>query len=257
MSAITPSSAPDSGLSEDTLLDGRVRLRQPLRGYRVAVDPVFLAAAVSATPADMVLDIGCGVGAASLCLAVRVPGCRIVGIDRQRDLVRLASDNIALNDLSARVSVMAGDLLHPPPRLEPGSFSQVMANPPFLKAEEATSSPDPAKAEASVEGEADLGAWVRFALAMAGNRGGITFIHRGDRLGQLLAELSGRAGEIVVFPLWSSEGKPAKRIIVHARKGSAAPLRLMPGLMLHRPDGRGTEAAESILRQGAALPLVS
>ena len=252
MSLATP--LPDT--SEDTLLGGQVRLRQPLSGYRVAIDPVLLAAAVPATAADHVLDIGCGVGGASLCLATRVPGCRVVGIDRQRDAVRLASDNVALNDLGARVGVMTGDLLHPPPRLEPGAFSQVMANPPFLEAASASASPHPGKAAASIEGEADLAAWVRFALAMVANRGGITFIHRADRLGQLLAELQPRAGEIVVFPLWPGDGKAAKRVIVQARKGSAAPLRLMPGLVLHKPDGRNTEAAEAILRHGAALRLV-
>lgn len=247
--------APSSNTSDDTLLGGKVRLRQPVTGYRVAIDPVLLAAAVPATAVDTVLDIGCGVGAASLCLAARLP-CRIVGIERQRELVRLASENIALNDLGARVTVMTGDLLRPPPRLEPGGFTQIMANPPFLDMASASPSPYPAKAEASVEGEADLAAWVRFALAMVCNRGGITFIHRADRLGQLVAELTPRAGDIVVFPLWPGEGKPAKRVIVHARKGSAAPLRLMPGVVLHRPDGRNTEAAEAILRHGAALPLV-
>ena len=71
--------------------------------------------------------------------------------------------------------------------------------------------------------EADLAAWVRFALAMVCNRGGITFIHRADRLAHLLAELTPRAGDIAVFPLWPGEGKPAKRVIVQARKGVATP----------------------------------
>ena len=144
---------------------------------------MLLAAAVPATADDNVLDIGCGVGAASLCLAARVPGCRVVGIDRQCDLVRLASDNIALNDLAGRVTAMPGDLLRPPPRLEPGTFAQVMANPPFLTRRHCVAVAQSGKADASVEGEADLAAWVRFALAMARNGGGITFIHRADRLG--------------------------------------------------------------------------
>lgn len=247
--------APAPDFSEDMLLGGALRLRQPRNGYRVAIDPVLLAASLPATAADTVLDIGCGVGAASLCLAARVPACRIVGIDRQRDLVRLASDNIILNDLGTRVTAMAGDLLHLPPRLEPGAFTHVMANPPFLEAGKASPSPHAGKAEAAIEGEADLTAWVRFALAMASSRGVITFIHRADRLGQLLAAFAGRAGDVVVFPLWAGAGKPAKRIIFQARKGSAAPLRIMPGLVLHEADGRNTDAAEAILRRGGALVL--
>ena len=63
----------ESGCTEDRLLGGRVRLRQPAGGYRVAIDPIFLAASVPAEPHQLVLDVGCGAGAAMLCLAARVP----------------------------------------------------------------------------------------------------------------------------------------------------------------------------------------
>lgn len=243
--------------SDDALLGGRLRFSQPREGYRVAIDPVLLAAAVSAGAADRVLDIGCGVGAASLCLAARVPGCRILGIERERELARLARANAARNDLGARIEIVEGDLLHPPASLAPGGFTQVMANPPFLEAAKVSLSPVAGKAAAAVEGAAVLGDWIDFALAMLREKGGLTVIHRADRLGDILAALAGRAGGVVVFPLWPGEGKPAKRVLVHARKGSAAPPALAPGLVLHRPDGRYSDAAEAILRAGAALPLAA
>lgn len=246
-----------SATSDDTLLGGRVKLRQPLDGYRVAIDPVILAAAVPASAQDRVLDIGCGTGAAGLCLAARVPGCRVVGLERDADIARLAAENIARNDFADRLSVTQGDLLHPPASLAPGSFTQVMANPPFLEATRASVSPVAARASAAVESEAVLADWIDFALAMLRDKGTLTFIQRADRLADLLAALDGRAGGIIVFPLWPAEGKPAKRILLQAKKGSAAPLTLAPGLVLHRADGRNSDAAEAILRHGAALPLVS
>jgi tRNA1(Val) A37 N6-methylase TrmN6 len=247
--------APPAALTEDTLLDGKVRLRQPASGYRVAIDPVLLAASVPARSGEAALDIGCGTGAASLCLAARVPGARVTGIERERDLVRIANDNAALNDLASRVVALAGDLLHPPPRLEPGTFPHVLANPPFLESGRAQAPADPGKAQAHREGDADLAGWVRFALAMARPKGTLTFIHRADRLEQLLAQLAGRAGEIVIFPLWPGAGRPAKRVIVRARKASAAPTRLLPGLVLHQENGAYTAAADRVLRDGEALDL--
>jgi tRNA1(Val) A37 N6-methylase TrmN6 len=74
---LTPASAPEfkpGETREDRLLGGRVRLLQPLKGYRAATDPVLLAAAVAARPGQRVLDLGCGAGAAVFCLAARVPG---------------------------------------------------------------------------------------------------------------------------------------------------------------------------------------
>jgi len=107
-----------------------------------------------------------------------------------------------------------------------------------------------------VEGAADLGAWVAFCLTMARDKGSVTVIHRADRLDALLTAFHRKAGEIVVYPLWPvADGRPAKRVIVRARKGVASPTRLAAGLVLHRADGTYTPEAEAILRHGASLDL--
>ena len=255
MSLVDPRSGPEPAVTDDRLLGGRVRLRQSADGARAAIDPVFLAAAVPAEPNQQILDAGCGAGAAMLCLAARVPQCRVVGLELQRDLVRLAGDNALLNRMGDRLSVMVGDLLHPPPRLSPGSFDHVMANPPFIERGRGTEAPNPAKAAANIEGEAALGDWIRFALVMVRAKGTVTFIHRADRIDALLGQLAGRGGGIVIFPLWPRAGQAAGRVLVQARKQIAAPARLAPGLVLHEADGRFTEAAEAVLRGGEALVL--
>ena len=246
----------EEAVTEDALLDGRIALRQPAAGYRVAIDPVLLAAAIPADESETVLDVGSGVGAAALCLAARVAECRVYGIEIQRDLVRLAAENVMLNGFEGRVDVMMGDLTQAPPRLAAGSFHHVMSNPPYLDADSGNPSPDAAKATATVEAQGDLAEWVDFCVRMARHKGSVTFIHRADRLDELLAHLRGKAGGAIVYPLWptADRTRPAKRVIVQAIKGSAGPLKLLPGLSLH--DGEGySRDAEAVLRQGAGLVL--
>lgn len=239
----------------DSLLDGRVHLRQPPEGYRVAVDPVLLAASVPAAGTGSLLDIGTGVGAAALCFAHRVPGARVTGLELQPELAALARENVDRNGMADRVTILEGDLLRPPPALLPGGFDHVIANPPYLPAGRADPPPDPSKALANVEGEAVLADWVDFALSMAKPKGGITFVHRADRLDELLALFHGRAGGIVIFPLWPKQEREAKRVIVRARPGVKTPARLAPGLVLHEDTGGYSADALSILRDGGALTL--
>lgn len=241
-----------SELSEDRLLDGRVVLRQPVDGYRAAIDPVLLAAAVPAIDGEMVLDLGSGVGAASLCLATRVAGCRIFGLEIQPPLVGLARQNIEINGLNGRIESMIGTLQAPPPRLAPGSFHHVMTNPPF-NATDGNASPNLGKDAANREGEIDLAAWMRFAINMLRPKGTLIAIYRADRLDDLLAALHRKVGEITLTPLWPKRGRPAKRVLLRARKGVASPLTLNAGLVLHEEDGHYTRLADDILRRGGAL----
>jgi len=243
------------GDAPDTLLGGQVVLRQPGDGYRVAVDPVLLAASVPAASAGRLLDAGAGVGAAALCFARRVPGARAIGLELQPGLVRLARENVALNDLGDRVSIVEGDILDPPHEFGPGAFDHVIANPPYLPADRADPPPDAAKAAAHVEGAAGLSDWVDFALRMTRPKGGVTFVHRADRLDELLALLHDRAGGIVVFPLWPKRARDAKRVIIRARPGVKTPARIAAGLVLHKEDGGYTDEALAVLRDGEALSL--
>jgi|SRR5579862_3095398 len=241
----------ESATSEDRLLDGKVRLLQPLAGYRAAIDPVFLAAAIAAKPGARVLDAGCGAGAALLCLAARLPEVAITGIEIDPAICHLAQRNVELNGLSSRVTIQQGSIASPPPSLANDRFDQVMVNPPYLA--DGTPPPDSGKAGAHMEGGVGIEEWVSACLALLRPKGTLTLIHRADRLDALMAALHGPAGEVSVLPLWPMAGKPAKRVLVRARKGVGGPASLLPGLALHQSDGSYTPAAEAILRAGQAL----
>jgi tRNA1(Val) A37 N6-methylase TrmN6 len=238
--------------TDGTLLGGRVKFRQPAKGYRVAIDPVLLAAAVSAGDGERALDLGAGAGAAALCLAERVPGCRIDCLEAQEELARLAAENISANRLDRRIIVHVGDLRRPPSDLPRGGFDHVLMNPPHVAVEAADAPPEPSKRKATVD-ELGIAAWIDAALRFLKARGRLTLIHRADRLDELIVALHEHMGEIAVIPLWPKAGEAARRVILRARKGAKSPARLCAGLVLHGADGKFTAEAEAVLRGGAAL----
>jgi len=234
--------------TENALLGGRIRLLQPSRGYRVAVDAVLLAAAIDAGPEDRVLDLGAGVGAVGLCLAARIPGCTIEGIELQPKLAALAARNATLNGAEQRMRTIVHDLAQPlPPDLT--AFDHVATNPPYLSAAVADPSPNPSKALATIESSADLVRWLGVAVAALKPTGALTVIHRSDRLEEILAHLAAlRWGDVTVKHL-----PPAARILLRARRSNTLARRTSQPLVLHRPEGGYTDEAEAILRHAAPL----
>jgi len=243
-----------SGLvTDDTLLGGRLCLRQPVDGYRVAVDPVLLAATIPARAGERILDVGSGVGAAALCLVYRVPGCQVDGIEIQSDLVAIAVENAAANGVTDTVHFIEGNISTPPTGMRSGSFDHVMTNPPYLQTTESRKPPSSSKAVATIEQEIDLDSWLSYCIRMTRSRGTVTVVHRADRLDDVVRILSTKCGALMVFPLWPKAGEDAKRVIVRATVGRETPLRLVPGLIMHEESGDYTPAAQAILFAAATL----
>lgn len=246
---------PELATTDDRLLDGRIVLRQPAKGYRAAIDPLLLAGAVPARGADRVLDLGCGAGAGALALAARLPQARVTGVERDPALAGLFAQNIRINGFDDRLKAVTGDIAALAPELRDGRFDHAMMNPPYLEALGGTPSPDPRKQRACVEGAARLADWIEAGLAGVRRKGSITVIHRAERLDDIIALLHGRAGGVIVFPLWPKAGKAAKRVIVSAFKGVRSPAEMSPGLVLHRADGAFTPETDAILRRAGGLVL--
>lgn len=255
-----PASNTRRAASCDAFLGGRVYLWQPRRGgYRAGLDPVLLAAAVPAKTAQSVLDLGCGAGAAMLCLAARVPGLRLTGIERHPAYAALARSNAALNGTKAHV--VEGDITRLPSEVRSEQFDHVTANPPYFNRARSDSAPDAGR-EAAMGEDTPLNLWIGVMAQRLRPGGHATMIHRAERLPDLLsAAESTDLGSIEVLPLVPRRGQGARLVILQARKGGRADFRLHDGWVLHTgtehtgDQENHTPATASVLRDGAALPL--
>ncbi len=247
--------------TDDAFLGGRLVLRQPKTGLRAGLDAVFLAAACRAQPGERVVEAGCGAGAAGLCLAARVPGLAITGLEIDGALAALANGNAARNGMAASFRAIEADVTARWACLEAlglgrDHFDHAIANPPFHDESGARHSGDASRAQACVMPEGGLERWMRFLASAVRAGGQIAVIHRAASLGDILDSLTGRFGAAEIIPLFPKEGAAAIRVILRGRKGSRAPLSLHRGLVLHTADGTATAEAEAVLRHGASLDQV-
>ena len=150
-----------------------------------------------------------------------------MGIELQPHMAALAKENAAAN--GAAFEVIEGSILTPSDAVKQRRFDHVICNPPYLP--EGYGSGE--HSIANHESEAKLSDWVAFAAKRVSDNGSVVFIHRADRLDELLAECAKYLGALVVFPLWRRAGEEATRVIVGGIKGRKTPLKLLPGLALH------------------------
>lgn len=241
-------------VSEDALLGGRIRIRQPVKGLRAGLDALLLAQAVPIVAgADLsLLDAGAGSGVVGIAVAATVPGVHVTALDIDPELTALSLENAALNGIAGRFRAVTADLagrLHDLAALGVGkeSFDVVVANPPFRRQGEGRPSPEPRRERADVMPAGGLELWMRALAGLARPGGRLVLIHRADAVGEILPALAGRFGAIALQPVYPRAGTAATRVLVGGIKGSRAPLRLLPGLVLHAEDGSYLAEAAAIL----------
>lgn len=248
-------SDPAGALTRDAFLGGRVNLWQPARGYRAGVDPVLLAASVPAVAGQRVLELGCGVGTAVLCLGARVPGLVLTGVEIQPEMAALARRNGA----EAGLEVAMADLDALPDDIRQRQFDHVLANPPYY--DRSASKPSGDAAREAAHGEAlPLARWVRVAAKRLAPKGQAHFIQRAERLPELIQALPGDLGSVEVLPIAARRGRAPDRVILRATKNGRGAFRLHAPLIMHAGARHLSDKGESfvplvtaVLRQGAAL----
>jgi tRNA1(Val) A37 N6-methylase TrmN6 len=250
----------DAGIvTEDAVLGGRLRLLQPKDGHRVGHDAILLAAACPAFSGERVVDLGAGVGAAGLAVALRVPGVEVALVDLDEQVCALARENARINGLADSVFIAQLDVTGAPATfaaagLQSESIARVLLNPPFNDPRRQRPSPDLRRRLAHSATPGGLSVWIGTAKRLLRPGGTLTLISRADALDAVLCALQS-LGAVAVLPVHSHPGQPAIRILVRATKSSRAPMIILPGFYLNDAAGRPSMEAQSLLRGEGTLAL--
>jgi tRNA1(Val) A37 N6-methylase TrmN6 len=236
------------------VLNKRLKLRHSAAGFKTSMDSVLLAAACPAMAGERLLDMGCGVGGAGLCVLARMAGVHLTGVEIQKDHADLAEYNAAVHDFADQTDFINIDIRQY--RAEK-AFHHVICNPPYLEAERHLRSPSAEKAMAMGHSEETMTVkdWIDTAHFCLKSKGSLTMIHRADHLDKIIQALGKRFGAVEIFPFWPRHGEQASRVIVRAFKDRYSPMKMHAGLALHgdKQDRNYTAQTEKILRDGERL----
>lgn len=162
-------------------LEGRLRVEQPVSGYRFSLDAPILADFLQFGPDDVLLEIGTGVGIIPLILFVRRSFRKIYAVEVQARLAGLADRNVRSNSASDSIRIVRADIRQPDLPGVPPRVDAVFSNPPYRRVGEGRLNPDPEKAAARHELLLDLPALMRSATRHLGEEGGLFLTHLPDR----------------------------------------------------------------------------
>ena len=236
--------------TNDYLLDKKVKIFQPIDGYRASTDAVFLSFLLDSKKVkkgDTILDVGSGTGAISLCLASRLKDVKITGIDIQKDLVELSNMSSKENGYDSFLTYINTDI-RKKTSLPSGTFSFVITNPPY--SDHDMPSPNESKKLAHNHQDFDLTGWLSFCLKMLKPKGYLLVINRAEAINEIITAIDKKAGSINVLPIYSKLGQDAKRVAIIAQKTAKGITKILPPFYTHNEDGSYTDKAQSILRLG-------
>lgn len=227
------------------------------------MDPVLLAAHIAPAPHSRILDAGCGCGIISILLASRHGDVRIFGVEIQRELACLARENVRINGIQDRVSILHRDiaslacteLLCEDPDREclDGKVDVVIANPPYQKRGSGRISRDKQIALARHEISMDIAMLCTRAGELTGPKGAMAIIFPVDRFDELtMAMASAGFGVDQIRWVYTVQGREPKLVMVSGRKSMDQEPEILPHLHIFDATGKPSAEYNDILFFGRA-----
>ncbi len=211
--------------------------------FRLGTDSVLLADFVNIGVRRCGIDLGCGSGILPLLLLCRSTALHMTGLEINPEAAQIARGNMAANALDGRSRIMTGDIRRCRELFGTGQFDLVVSNPPYFASGSGKQSPDAVKAAARGETLCTLEDICRAASYLCRTGGAFCLVHRAERLADVFCLLRETGFEAKRLRTVShSARKEPSLVLIEARRGAAAGLKIMPPLFICGDDGR--ESAE-------------
>lgn len=228
-------------------------------GYMIIQDPnkfcfgmdaVLLSGFSTVGKGETVLDLGTGTGVIPILLAAKTKAKHLTGIEYQEEVADMAARSVEYNGLTERVSIIHGDVTKIESLIAAHTFDVVTANPPYMKLGSGAACELSAKAIARHELAMSLDDCLRAAAYALKFGGRLYMVHRPARLADIMCSLRAHKLEPkqIRFVQPYSDKAP-NLVLIEARSGGGAELRVMPPLVVYEKNGDYTKECYEIYYQ--------
>ncbi|MBQ7319360.1 MAG: methyltransferase [Clostridia bacterium] len=232
-------------LGEDERLDeinAQLRLIQKKNGLTFGTDAYLLSAFVRPAPHDRAVDLGSGTGVIPLLLTARQKIAYACAIEIQPAFAALIARNVALNDLTDRITPLCADVREVCPQQLPWAKEAdiVTANPPYMRTDSGARNRADEKYIARHEVAGGIDDFCAAAARLLRSGGLFYSVWRPDRLSALMASMARHRLEPkrMVFVHADEQSEPSM-VLTEARLDGAPSLKILPPLFLHSSESRG------------------
>lgn len=197
-------------------------------------DSVALSDFARARQSDTVVDLCTGNGIIPLLLSAKTKAKKIFGVELQKCSYDLAAENVKINSLEERLTMIHSDISDICNHFSSGSVDVVTCNPPYMSANSGFENPDEPLAIARHEICTNLSGVIDATRKILKFGGHFYMVHRADRLCDVIWEL--RAAKLEpkrIRFIAPSPDKEPKLILVEAMKGAMPSLKFEPALYVN------------------------
>ena len=182
-----------------------------------------------------------------LLLLQREARLHMTGVELQPDAARLAEENLRLNGMTDRGTILCGDLREEHAALPRGGFDFVIANPPYFAEGSGLPATEEGRAAARGESRCTLEDLCTRAAGLCRSGGKVFLSYRPERLCELLRQCADVRLEPKRLRLVHHRpSAEASILLLEARKDGKPGLRIDPPLILHDETGKETEEYKRI-----------
>ena len=215
--------------------------------FSFSLDSVILANYSTIRKSDKnILDLCSGNGVVPLIMSLRTDK-KIIGVEIQEDLVKLANKSIKYNKLDKQINMICSDIKEFITKDRYDSYDLITCNPPYFNNYDRVNLSYEKKI-ARHEILINLEEVISISSKLLKNGGNLSLVHRPERLVEIISLFNNyNIGISRIKFIYDRIDKPAVSILVEGRKNRKCSLKIDKPLIIKNSDGSYTDEYNKLI----------